>query len=494
MNGNFPTTLSAVLFAKRNVNYLFQGFFILGLALVLSFNALALTESYSIDSSDSILNGPSVRSEIDQFLEEKGWNEGLNTKANGGTFFISIGEGTIGARRDSNNYISSRYNAFSKAYLDAQKKLVQFLEAEISTNLGLYYSEPSEAREKLRVQKLLDQGMALEAARAQVDAISADVEAYANDQSIKSLATAGTLSKRLLTAQINRKLQELGLDPNQPVDKQNIEKIKDSEEFKSQIKVVAQSRIAGLQVYKTFEVLPEGNQGQIGVITIYSERLHEVANILFSGNYAAAKLGVPGIPIKEQIPNDPEILLSTFGVMVRKDEIGQMTLVGFGQAGAKTDSTRSISAAGSKARQNAVQQIRLFAASNVEALESSENSENMLTLQDNTILSETDDSYEERIGLAAKGLKISGIQNLYQLKTRHPLTNHVVALSVVTWSPKAGEVAAVTKKRMMAEPEKNKGYKNINSHSKAKKSQHSNNPGAKKGTFEKKGLSGSNDF
>ena len=148
--------------------------------------ALLLSGSFALNSNASaspayeisegeVSDAPSVRDLIDNYLDSKGWTEGDNDK-NGKKFFVAVGVGTIAARRDSPSYISSRSNAYQKAFVSAQRDMVQFLESEISASIESSYSEPSDAREKARIEELTNQGLALQGAIAQVSALSADVQ------------------------------------------------------------------------------------------------------------------------------------------------------------------------------------------------------------------------------------------------------------------------------------------------------------------------------
>ena len=117
--------------------------------------------------------------------------------------------------------------------------------------------------------------------------------------------------------------------------------------------MVANARIAGAQVYKTFEVLPDGNQGDIGVILIYSKKLHQLANAIYAFNFASLPQDAPRKPLKDQIPTDPAVLLGTFGVNMKIDSDGYPALIAYGQAAPRTNSSNSLNAAYNKHNLNA---------------------------------------------------------------------------------------------------------------------------------------------
>ncbi len=443
------------------------------------------TPAYEITEAATV-QAPRVSDLIDDYLNSKGWSEGENVTGSGSsqkTFFVAVGVGTIAARRDSADYVSSRYNAFQKAFLAAQKDMVQFLEADVAAAVANSYTEPSAAREQERLDTLRREGMVLEAAKAQVGALSADIQEYAQFQ---SGVTAATQAEKLLRFEIDNALRERGFDPNQPVDQQQLASILTQEQFQSAVRIVANSRVAGLQSFKVFEVLPDGNQGQIGVVAIFSDRLHSLACALFTGNEDLVPEGAPRKPLNEQIPLDEKALLSTFGVTAKVDENGQLALVAYGQAGAKTESSRSLSAAEEKARVAAIAQIRFFAGAMVKTLEETANSETMTELSSGIVDVVTDESYEEKIEAFAAPMKISGLKTIHRWNTKHPLTGHFIAGQVVAWQPSFAKLAKEMKQQLNGAPS------STSSNETAQNSQPAVD--GKAGSFTAQGTEGSNDF
>lgn len=438
-------------------------------------------------SEGQVAEAPKASSLINDFLQSKNWVEGENVKPNGSKFFVAVGVGAINGRRDSANYITSREIAFRKAFLNAQKNMAQFLEADVSASLSSSYSEPSAAREQDRIEQLTREGITLQAAKNQVAALNADVQEHAR---YKSESTAGNEAQRLLNAEIDARLRKAGFDPSQTIEQQQLQRILTSSEFKSAIQVVANTRLAGMQVFKSFEVLHEGNQGEIGVVAIYSEKLHALANAMFSGQLSLVPTGTPKDKLIDQIPKDPSALLPTFGVTAKMDENGQLALVGYGQAGARSASTNAINAAASKARLAAIEQIRFFAGAMAKTMESKQSSESMSELATNSINVATDDSYEAKIEVFAKSLKLNGLSQLYSWNTKHPLTGHYIAGSVVVWKPSSATMAMSTKKQLDAEPKANGGA----SSSRLPTSPALKPENAKKGAFRASGVEGSDDF
>ena len=470
-----------------------QSFYALAIASALAIGGWHST-AWSADGSPEyqvtegqVSDAPKARNLINTFLESKKWSEGENVNTNGSKFFVAVGVGVINGRRDSSNYVTSRDIGFRKAFLDAQKSMAQFLEADVSASLSSSYAEPTAAREQARIDELTRDGMAMQAAKNQVAALNADIQEHAR---YKSESTAANEAQRLLNAEINSRLKKAGFDPNKPVEQQELQKILMSSEFKSAMRVVANTRLAGMQVFKSFEVLPEGNQGEIGVVAIYSEKLHALANAMFSGQLNLVPIGMPKDKLINQIPKDPKVLLPTFGVTAKMDENGQLALIGYGQAGARSDSTNAINAAAKKARLAAIEQIRFFAGAMAKTMEDKGASESMKELANKNIDVVTDDSYAEKIEVFAKSLKINGIQQIHTWNIKHPLTGHYIAGSVVAWKPSSAAVAISTKNKLDSVPLANQGA----SAAKRPTVPALKPENAKKGAHTADGAEGSNDF
>ena len=157
---------------------------------------------------------------MDEFISSKGWTEGLNTKADGSKFFIAKGSGVVQAPRNSQQYISSRVNAFNKAMLEAKKAMVEYLGVDIATETQKAYAEGSAV----------------------------------NPKPTEAQEVAGKL-KQFLFAKINKKLAEEGIDPikNPAAAKAALGKQLNSEQYKKMISTMARAQVLGFQACCTFE-------------------------------------------------------------------------------------------------------------------------------------------------------------------------------------------------------------------------------------------------
>ena len=131
-------------------------------------------------------------------------------------------------------------------------------------------------------------------------------------------------------AKLDQKLEEVGVDP-QEFAAANSEERKSLylEKTTKHILTKAIGRVVGLVPVETFE----GNDGAgnhvIGVITLYSPKLRQIASDI-SRKRESGNLSL-GQPISQLIPEDEASLSSEFGIRCLSDEHGKPVLVSFGQ-------------------------------------------------------------------------------------------------------------------------------------------------------------------
>ena len=399
---------------------------------------------------------PGVQQAMEDFLDSKGWTEGENYKSNGTTFYVGTGVGNVGADTVSKLYIQSRVNAFNKAMLDAKKQLVEFLEQSIETELVSEYEEPGAMREQARIEAIMQAGKDAEAAKksaaGKVSALKVDAEnkdwlgrATVSAEEISAAESA----EAVLRAGLEEEIRNLGLNPNEPVDGQVIQEIMSQEHFQKATRTVGEARIAGVFPYRSFEIIREGNKGQIGVIVLQSAKSEQIADALFTGDMSRMPVGgSKKKPLKDQISTKKAGLVSEFGVRLTRDENGQQWLLAYGQAAPKTASERSMQAAMSKAKLEAQSYLRLFLGSITATSSLSETSETVTELATGEEIRESNERFEEVVKEAAAALKISGISVKKRWSAEHPLTKHPIAGVVVGWSP-SQLLAAKTMKASM---------------------------------------------
>ena len=315
-----------------------------------------------------------------------------------------MGYGVIQAPLENRSYIDSRVNAYNKAMLDAKAKMAEYLEVAIRTETEHDYAEGN---------------------------FGGNEEAEADSLSITSKI------KSLINAKLDKALREEGLDPDK-AEREARERIAkkqlNSDFYKKVISTAAKAEITGMQVMCAFEGVPAGGKGQIGVVAIWSPKLQAMAQSISRGTRLPS--GVGKKPVKEQIPSDNKVLLSTFGVQQKIDENGDLVLVAFGQAGAVTDSPQSANAARNKAKMQAMAAIREFAGESVAVTSDAVNAENVEEFENAAEEYEDVSAYSQKIKAAAEKMNITGIATIKNWDCKHPLAARTVYGAICTWSPK----------------------------------------------------------
>ncbi len=335
------------------------------------------------------IEAKSVGDMMDEYLNAKGWSEGRNRKGTG-TFFVALGRGIIQAQPGAPNYIDSRVNAYNKAMLAAKSAMAEYLETEIKT----FTKEQA----------------------AEGNVAESVIGKVASEDEAATKAVFGALKQAAKEA----------ADAGKTVNLETYEKL---------ISTYAKAQVLGMQACCTFEGIPkDAGKGEIGVIAIWSPKLHAMARCISSGGKPPA--GIGGKPIREQIPEDKLALLSTFGIQQRIDENGDLVIVAFGQAGAISASAMSAKAAEDKARMNALAAIREFAGESVAVATDFLNAESAAELENAAETYENDSGYAQRITAEAEALAISGVSTVKRAMAKHPLTGQTVAMVVCAWCPR----------------------------------------------------------
>jgi hypothetical protein len=348
-----------------------------------------------------------VRSMTDDFLASKGWSEGLNSRG-GRNFFVSVGVATIGAAPGSREFDSARINAFGRAMLAAKKDLTELHGVEIRNSVNSAYKEgdfPEEIAKRNAKPTLLEKATLL--AHAKLDAL----------------------------------LKKEGIEDPRSATEEQVQVILTSEVYRSLTESLARSTISGFQTYKVLESKVDGRSCQIAVVAIQSELLGQMASSL-AGAPLVLPAKTPKRPILEQLPKDERVLLTTMGIQQKIDENGQLVLLAFGQAAARTSSDRSLDAAYEKARIQALGMLRSFAGENAFTSSRLLEAETTEEYADGTSSYNNDSAFEQVILTTADSLNISGIASIKRWSAVHPLGQGIpTAGVVVAWSP--GDAEAV---------------------------------------------------
>lgn len=405
--------------------------------------SLAVAEKieYAFPDDPGVVQEPGMMQIINKFRDSMGWGQNTINRDDGSTLIVVSGIGTISAPRESSAFVGSRQNAFDKAMLQAKKKLVELQEVQISGELESHYSEPSEKRQQQEIERKRREGLAIEAAG---EAAEAKQESGSDADSVAAAA-----SMQLVRNEVDKRLRELGYDPSKPVDEQKLRKVTQQESFKKVVEATAKARVVGLQPFKIFENYNDGEQGQIGVVAVWSPKLSATAKAIYSGDPSSLPRNEQSNPsFSEQVPSDPRVLLSTFGVRQVIGPDGEYGVLSFAQSAPRNDNRRSLNAAVKKATLNARFYIRQFAGEVASVETAQRNSETATSFANGMESYEYDESYQETIRTKAEAINISGTRVIKQWSGSHPISGNPVAGVVMLWTPSGAEAAGSIEREM----------------------------------------------
>jgi len=384
------------------------GMLLTGLAFTCQTNAQEPTSSEA-GSSEVVVE--TAMEKIESFLASKGWAEGPNK---GGKLHVTTGIGIVLAKPGSKNYLNSRNNAFKKALLNAKVSMTTWLGETLSAKLETTLSEPALIEEQ-----------------------QSDAEEASGKEGELGMWDKAEL---LLHSELDEMLSDRGVDLNtdegKEKAKEEVKTLMETQGFKESVAGAARNEVAGLTAYKIFECQSPGEQGEIAVVCVYSEKTREMANALLG------KGGVPEKkkakqPLKDQINKD--MLVCTYGVQQRIDENGDVAILSFGHGIPRSKTRSSMSIAMEKAIASAKGEIRRFAGEMVAVNSTMDSAETYDAFEsasgEMSDVYSSLDSYEKNTSSVAKDLDISGVNKLFQKEVTHPLTKQKFVVVVMEWSP-----------------------------------------------------------
>jgi hypothetical protein len=392
---------------------------------------------------NSISGNETVDDRMKAWLKREGLKQGEQNLSDGRVAIVSLGRGTIAAPPTDKNFVQYRINAYYKALVDAKAKCAEFQQTSISTELKFDMSMPSEQRAIEDAKQLEREGLAKEGAVQVARALNTDLKGKSMPAAVQ---TAGVYVEKILDNKVRQTLTQMGVDPNKPVSEQQLKPIIGSQSFKKIAAAMAAERCTGIKVLSSFEQNPSSSQGSVGVITIYTLMLHEVANAIVSGNYLLIPKGKPGIAVEKHIPSDKRALLATFGTQMVRDEKGNYVLLSFGQAQPASSSQMAKDLAYRTARLEAQTQIRLFLGALVHSHNQMAGGEEIIEREGEDPKAMMDMTTNSSIRAIAKDLLIRGFQEVESWETLHPANNGPVVGVVMQWKASSAEIAGAVRK------------------------------------------------
>jgi hypothetical protein len=379
---------------------------------------------------------------MDKFIREQGLREVKDTKKDeqGRTVLIDFATATISAPPSDPNFVNARVNAFNKALLTAKGQCVETQKLIVATEAIMDTGLPPAEKARADAEQLRREGMAQEGAVKVAQALNSDIKSRANVP--QTIQTAALYGEKLLGDKMSEELRKKGLDPSKPVDQQAAKAIAETTSFKNAVSTVAAGRCTGMKVMASFEQNPSSGQGQVGIVTVWTEKLHAVADAIVTNQWDLIPKGEPGKTIDQHIPDDKRTLLSMYGAQLVRDEKGEYVLLAYAQAQPRTKNQQSIDSAYEVAKTRGYGLIRSFMGEAVESNRQMMDAEVSTVFTDESTRYQDDSAFNKSVKAIGDALPISGLTVASEWETLHPSNNGPVVGVVVQWKVASAQIAA----------------------------------------------------
>jgi hypothetical protein len=380
------------------------------------------------DLPNSISGTRRARDLIQDYLAaRKDIQEGPFKTPDGRSAVVWTAVAPIDAPTGSAGFGLARWTAFQKAMLDVKAECAKFQAAQIKSEVQASYSKPDAKRAEEDAERLRREGLSAEGAIKVAQAIHNDNVARSESA---TLATASLYTQKIITNKLEADLRSKGIDPNQPVEQAKIGAVMNSAKFAQAVNVEAIAKCSGVQALVTVENTPQGRKGEIGVVAIWTEKLHAIASAFGTGNWKLLPQGEPGLKLAEHLPKTNTGYLATFGTQLVRDESGQYVLLAFAQASPDSDSSREIDFAYRRADTLASGLIRQFIGEQIMLSEDLMAADEATEYRDASESYSNNSSYESKIKAVAERQKVAGMTTVARRETRHPAANTPVVMVV----------------------------------------------------------------
>lgn len=429
--------------SRKATQYLLSGTLAAALASsVLAQEAKVEMEQKPLPKLTNTIDGrETVDQRMQAFLRTQKLRQGENEEG-GRSILVWLGKGTISVPPSDKNFVMARNIAFQKAMLDVKQKCAEFMETRVSSEMTLDLASPGAERAAADALRLQREGLAQEGAVQVAKALNSDVKAKNAPASIQ---TAGLYGEKILENKMKEELSKKGIDPNKPVSEQQVKAVLNTSSFKNKTRATARARCTGIKVLASFEQNPANGQGQIGVVTVWTRKLHEIADAVITGNYALIPKGEPGIPVDDHIPKEDLTLLSTYGTQMVRNEKGEYVLLAFAQAQPQSKSQQSKDLAYKMARLQAQGMIRSFLGEAISSTSDMLQKEESTEFEDESNEVKMDEQNRNKVSAVAEKLQIKGMQEAWQWESVHPANNGPVVGVVMEWKANSAQLAGQLK-------------------------------------------------
>ncbi len=406
------------------------------------------------DLPNSISGGETVRARMDKFIRDQGLREIKDSKKDetGRDVLIDFATATIAASASDPNFVNARIAAFNKAMLNAKAQCAEFQRTLLTTEAISELAQPSAERAGADAERLRRAGLAQEGATKIAQALNADVKNKA--ELPEAVKTAALYGEKLIGLKMAEDLRKKGLDPSRPVEQQAAKEVANSSQFRNMVSTVAQARCTGIKALASFEQNPTSGQGQVGIVTVWTERLHAIADAIVTNQWDLIDRGEPGRKIEQHIPDDKRTLLTTFGTQLVRDERGDWVLLAFAQAQPRTRIQQSVDDAYEVAKTRGMGLIRSFMGEAVETNRQLLDAETSTVFTDESTRYQDDSAFQRNVKSVGERLPISGMTVAQEWETLHPANSGPVVGVVMQWKVDSARIAVALSRLGQSSSEK----------------------------------------
>jgi len=403
---------------------------------------------------NSISGGETVKARMDKFIRDQGLREIKDNKKDetGRDVLIDFATGTIAASPSDKNFVNARIAAFNKAMLNAKAQCAEFQKTRIATEAVMDAARPPAERAREDAEQLRRAGLAQEGVTKVAQALNSDLSGKSGIP--QAIRTGALYGEKLIGMKMSEELRKKGLDPSRPVEEQVARTVSETAAFKNMVSTVANARCTGIKALASFEQNPSSGQGQVGIITVWSEKLHAISDAIVTNQWDLIPKGEPGKKIQDHIPNDLRTLLTTFGTQLVRDERGEYVLLAFAQDQPRTTNQQSVDTAYEAAKTRAMGLIRSFMGEAVVTNRALLDAEVSTVFEDGSTRYQDDGSFQRSTKAVGERLPISGLSVAHEWETRHPANDGPVVGVVMQWKVDSARIAAALSRLNQASGDK----------------------------------------
>ena len=357
---------------------------------------------------------------------------GWNTRKDGMKYYIGVGKSGILAPPSDPTYIESRQNAYEMSMMQAKGKIVEGMKTSVARSITLSLAQ-GQFKNKPELKDKLNKAI-------QTEAMTPSDTQDANSAYNKAM--------KLLNIKLDKEIAKEKPKPipapkNVKEAEKQMEKIvkeKLGKSFSDFVETVASSNLIGVRRLYVHETIPPGAQGNMCVALLHSPTTKAIARAVIAQDASMFPTGKPNPNFKKMIPNpDTDTglieLISTFGVDVIRDNLGNYVLVSYGQSMVASNSEVAREVAVESAITSAYANLRSYLGEVVNTNRKLEKIESYKEFADNSKKFNGSKAFAQEVKSISKSLDIVGMENTADVwGIVHPVTNHEMVGTWVTLS------------------------------------------------------------